>query len=153
MTSQQQTDQYQQHPVNSDQLSDSQYSPRSQVVTMQSQQQHRSRVQAQQPQQSTLGRVINRNYLQTQSQNYRAKTLDARGSTEFAGVDLADPNEIPTLDKRKRSISRSLKSLFNRSISSTSKMFSHKRDKSYDVTSPENEAAYDTHSGKWIFSC
>ena len=146
MIANQQADQFQQQ-TNPDMLSDSQYSPRSQAASMQ----HRSRAQAQpqpqqQPQQSTLGRVINRNYLQTQSQNYRAKTLDARGSTEFGGIDMTDPNEMPTLDKRKRSISRSLKSLFNRSISSTSKIFGHKRDKSYDVPNTENEV-YDTHSG------
>ncbi len=149
MMTSQQADQFQEQQTNPDMFSEGQYSPRNQAINMQTQQ-HRSRAQAQplqqQPQQSTLGRVINRNYLQTQSQNYRAKTLDARGSTEFAGIDMVDPNEMPTLDKRKRSISRSLKSLFNRSISSTSKIFGNKRDKSYDVPSNENEV-YDTHSG------
>lgn len=168
-----QQEQYQQKTnLNPDQLSDSEFSPpRSPMYNQsafnnnmefnnnnQAQSMHRSRQQAQQQQQqagmSPTNRVINRNYLQTQATNYRAKTLDSRGSADFAnhGDDILN-NEVPlnTMDKRKRSISRSLKSLFNRSISSTSKMFSHKRDKSNDAQNNYEQESYDTRSGSYYF--
>lgn len=149
--------------TNPEQLSDSEYpSPRSPLYNeneyniqmdalynnQMMQQQHRSR---QEQQMVPQGRVINRNYLQTQAHN-RAKTLDPRGSNDYANMKdqliAGGTNDIPlnTLDKRKRSISRSLKSLLNKS---TSKIFGNKRDKSNDVQNTESQA-YDTQSGKYF---
>lgn len=165
----QQIDQYQQK-TNPDQLADSEYpSPRSPLYNentfnrtmdalytnpmMQAQQQqeqpqnmHRSR---QQQPMTPQPRVINRNYLQTQAHN-RAKTLDPRGSNDFVKDEAVAgaSNDVPlnTLDKRKRSISRSLKSLLNKS---TNKLFGHKREKSYDVANTVEAEPYDTQSGKF----
>jgi len=141
----QQAEQYQQK-LNPDQTSDNSYSRsqnnESNAYNNSPLLQHRSR---QQQQGQTMGRVINRNYLQTQSNNYRAKTLDSRGSNDY--ILNGETSEIPLNNMKKKSISRSLKSLLSNSINSTKKIFSsNKRDKSYDIQNNETET-YDTRSG------
>ena len=99
-----------------------------------------------------VGRVINRNYLQVQANNYhnRANTLTSGAHLKSLGrigtsqVNLQEAvNTNPP--KRTRSISRSVRNLFNKSTGH--------RDKSYDSSSVHNAnnlASYDLNSGEYI---
>lgn len=88
---------------------------------------------------STTGRVINRNYLQVQANNAKSNTLNSSQFSTSLYTDESLKSSNLEDSKRARSISRSLRSLFNRSTKNPSK----KRDKSYD--SPN--LAYDVQSG------
>ena len=93
---------------------------------------------------ATNQRVINRNYLQIQSNNYnmanKANTLTTNTYSNITQpISIQDP-----LDKRTRSISRSLRSLFNRSASNRGTITAvQKREKSYEPYSN----SYDIQSG------
>ncbi len=103
-----------------------------------------------QPLQTPGTRVINRNYLQVQANNFnnRSNTLNPNQLNIADGALVIDTSNLQE-QKRTRSISRSLRSLFTRS-SSSSKPVTHKREKSYDVPSI-NVGNYDIHSGKLKF--
>ena len=103
--------------------------------------------QQQQQQQGTAAtgqRVINRNYLQIQSNNYnmanKSNTLNTKSFNNQSLNGIQDP-------KRSKSISRSLRSLFSRSSSNRGTITSvQKRDKSYDVSPYSSN--FDAYSGK-----
>lgn len=91
---------------------------------------------------ASSSRVINRNYLQVQANNYnnRNNTLNAQGVMRARGTSQNDIHQYgrsPNEPKRTRSISRSVRNLF------TSKP--GKRDQSYD--SNINGNSYDMNSG------
>ena len=97
------------------------------------------------------GRVINRNYLQIQSSNNAAAKLNNPLSHQSPMSSSMYANETSNMEsarnatKRNRSVSRSLRSLFGRpnSLSSKSHIINKKRDKSY-----ESSHNYDIQSGK-----
>ena len=95
---------------------------------------------------ATNQRVINRNYLQIQSNNYNtANKTNTLNSNTYSNVTQPVNIEDP---KRTRSISRSLRSLFNRSSSTRGTITAvQKREKSYDPYSN----TYDVHSGELRF--
>jgi hypothetical protein len=103
--------------------------------------------QQQQQQSGNNQRVINRNYLQIQSNNYNNKgnkssTLTPNSFNNQPLNGIQDP-------KRSKSISRSLRSLFSRSTSTRGTITSvQKRDKSYDIAPYSSN--YDAYSGKVI---
>jgi hypothetical protein len=103
--------------------------------------------QQQQQQSGNNQRVINRNYLQIQSNNYNNKgnksnTLTPNSFNNQPLNGIQDP-------KRSKSISRSLRSLFSRSTSTRGTITSvHKREKSYDIAPYSSN--YDAYSGKVI---
>jgi hypothetical protein len=105
---------------------------------------------------SNSGRVINRNYLQIQSNNYNKMQQQQQQQQQsmYASSNLATGN-LPitssTLQddgKRTESLSRSLRSLFtSRTSSATAKLSpSQKRDKSYESAGQN----YDIQSGQFV---
>jgi hypothetical protein len=105
---------------------------------------------------SNSGRVINRNYLQIQSNNYNNKLASSQlpaGSNLFSVSPISTGNlatagltsNLQENSKRTKSLSRSLRSLFTRP-SSTVKTTAQKREKSYETPSISNQN-YDIQSG------
>jgi hypothetical protein len=105
---------------------------------------------------SNSGRVINRNYLQIQSNNYNNKLASSQlpASSNLFSVSPISTGNLTTTgiasnlqenSKRTKSLSRSLRSLFSRP-SSTVKTSSQKREKSYETPSMSNQN-YDIQSG------
>ena len=90
-------------------------------------------------------RIINRNYLQIQSNNYNmANKMNTLNPSSYAASKQAISNTMQD-PKRSKSISRSLRNLFSRSSTRGTITSVQKRDKSYDVASyPSN---YDSYSG------
>lgn len=96
------------------------------------------------------GRVINRNYLQIQAENYHNRASSLTGQNQVRGRLGTSQHDINAYGngyeepKRTRSISRSVRNLFNSTKS--------KRDKSYDSSSVHNANStnYDVNSGKWL---
>ena len=105
---------------------------------------------------SNSGRVINRNYLQIQSNNYNNKLASSQlpASSNLFSVSPISTGNLATTginsnlqenSKRTKSLSRSLRSLFSRP-SSVVKASPQKREKSYETPSMSNQN-YDIQSG------